>query len=93
MLPDMNDDGHVDVSAHDQTPDVPLDTALSIREAAAQADVTEKTIRRWIKNGRLHAVKLGGQYRITVATSSVPGTPMSRQGTCHVQTPDTAPHG
>jgi len=29
--------------------------------------VTEKTVRRWIKSGRLHALKLGGQYRITIA--------------------------
>ncbi|MDQ3541017.1 MAG: helix-turn-helix domain-containing protein [Chloroflexota bacterium] len=40
---------------------------MSIRDAAARANVTEKTVRRWIKSGRLHAVKLGGQYRITVA--------------------------
>jgi len=44
-----------------------LDTSMSIREAAARADVTEKTVRRWIKGGRLHALKLGGQYRITLA--------------------------
>ncbi len=51
----------------DQTPDMSLDTSLSIREAATRADVTEKTVRRWIKSGRLHAIKLGGQYRITLA--------------------------
>jgi len=61
------DTGQIDTSPHDQTPDVSLDTAMSIREAATQANVTEKTIRRWIKSGRLHAIKLGGQYRITVA--------------------------
>jgi len=55
------------MSPHDQTPDMSLDTSMSIREAAARADVTEKTVRRWIKSGRLHALKLGGQYRITVA--------------------------
>jgi excisionase family DNA binding protein len=61
------DNGHPDTSSHDQTADMSMDTALSIREAAARVDVTEKTIRRWIKSGRLHAVKFGGQYRITVA--------------------------
>ena len=55
------------MSPHDQTPDMSLDTAMSIREAAARVGVTEKTVRRWIKSGRLHALKLGGQYRITVA--------------------------
>lgn len=55
------------MSSHDQTPDMSLDTSLSIREAATRADVTEKTVRRWIKGGRLHALKLGGQYRITLA--------------------------
>ena len=55
------------MSSHDQTPDMSLDTSLSIREAATRADVTEKTVRRWIKGGRLHAIKLGGQYRITLA--------------------------
>ena len=69
----MNDDqprldtGHLDMSSPDQTPDMSLDTSLSIREAATRADVTEKTVRRWIKGGRLHALKLGGQYRITLA--------------------------
>jgi excisionase family DNA binding protein len=70
----MDDNDHnrldtpqVDTSTHGQTPDMSLDTSMSIREASARADVTEKTIRRWIKNGRLHAIKLGGQYRITLA--------------------------
>ncbi len=61
------DTGQLDTSPHDQTPDVSLDNAVSIREAATRANVTEKTIRRWIKSGRLHALKMGGQYRITVA--------------------------
>ena len=81
MLPCMNNDqsrpdcDHLDMPAHDQTPD------MSIREASAIADVTEKTIRRWIKNDRLHAVKLGGQYRITVAD-------LERARGDDVQTPD-----
>ena len=55
------------MSPHDQTPDMSLDTAMSIREAAVRVGVTEKTVRRWIKSGRLHALKIGGQYRITSA--------------------------
>ena len=61
------DTGQLDTSSHGQTPDVSLDKAVSIREAATRANVTEKTIRRWIKSNRLHAVKLGGQYRIIFA--------------------------
>jgi phage antirepressor YoqD-like protein len=58
------DIGQLDTSPHDQTPDVSLDNAVSlnnavsIREAATRVGVTEKTIRRWIKSNRLHAVKL-----------------------------------
>ncbi len=68
----MSDDprlatGHLDMSSHNQTPDMSMDNAVSVRDAAAIVDVTEKTIRRWIKSGRLHALKMGGQYRITVA--------------------------
>jgi excisionase family DNA binding protein len=55
------------MSTLDQTPDVSVDDAVSLREAAGLASVTDKTLRRWIKSGRLYAVKLGGQYRITLA--------------------------
>ena len=48
-------------------PDRTPDTALSLQEAAAWAKVNERTLRRWIKSGRLHAAKEDGQYRITVA--------------------------
>jgi hypothetical protein len=40
--------------------------ALSLREAAAQAGVTEKTIRRWIKSERLVAQMRGGQYWVAI---------------------------
>ena len=65
--PDGLDTAQVDAPPHDRTPDGSLGNALSLRDAANAAGVTEKTIRRWIKGGRLHAVKLGGQYRITLA--------------------------
>jgi excisionase family DNA binding protein len=59
----------------DQTPDMSsggdseqADTSpVSIREAVDIAGVTEKTIRRWIHNGRLIAHKVGGQYAIDPA--------------------------
>jgi excisionase family DNA binding protein len=96
-MPTMSDDhprpdnGHPDTSPHDQTVDMSIDTALSIREAAARVDVTEKTIRRWIKNGRLHAVKPGGQYRITVADLERAKDTTPDAGVHDVQTQDV--HG
>ncbi len=76
MIPAMSDqdqrldDGQEDVSTPStsgETLDLSLDNTLSIRQAAASAGVTEKTIRRWIQAGRLRAVKLGGQYQIAPA--------------------------
>jgi excisionase family DNA binding protein len=59
----------------DQTPDMSTRvdservdmSTLSIRDAVDVAGVTEKTIRRWIHNGRLAAHKVGGQYVIDPA--------------------------
>ena len=48
-------------------PDRAPDSTLSLQEAAARAGANERTLRRWIKSGRLAAVKDDGQYRIVVA--------------------------
>ena len=63
---DRVDSGQVRVQGVDGV-DIELSTHLSIRDAADRANVTEKTIRRWIHSGRLMAEKLGGQYRIAPA--------------------------
>jgi excisionase family DNA binding protein len=84
----------LDMSSHDQTPDMSMDNAVSIRDAAAIAGVTEKTIRRWIKSGRLPAMKLGGQYRITIAaleTASTATIEGNVQDIREVSTQQTAP--
>lgn len=46
------------------SPDVA--TALTLPQAAAYLGVHEKTVRRWIKDGRIAAVRVGvaGRYRI-----------------------------
>jgi excisionase family DNA binding protein len=41
-----------------------LATSLSIKEAAEHYDVSEATIRRWIKAGKLRYVYVGGRRRI-----------------------------
>ena len=41
-----------------------LEPLLSIKRTADHYDVPEKTVRRWIDNGELPAVKLSGQWRI-----------------------------
>ncbi len=77
MRPDMSD------------PDRTSDSTLSLQEAAARAGVNERTLRRWIKSGRLPAVKDDGQYRIAVvdlerAGRATPGA---------IRTPDTSRPG
>lgn len=37
---------------------------LSVQETAKRFDISVITIRRWIKEGKLQAVKLGRQWRI-----------------------------
>ncbi len=71
-------------------PDMPdPDSTLSLQEAAARAGANERTLRRWIKSGRLPAVKDDGQYRIVVADleharRATPGA---------IRTPDTSRPG
>ena len=70
-------------------PDRAPDTVLSLQEASVRAGVNERTLRRWIKSGRLPAAKDDGQYRITVADlerarRAAPGT---------IRTPDTSRPG
>lgn len=38
---------------------------ISIQQAAKELNVCEKTIRNYIKNGQIKAVKIGGLYRIS----------------------------
>lgn len=37
---------------------------MRIKDVAQIFDVTTKTIRNWMDNGKIKAIKLGGQYRI-----------------------------
>lgn len=38
---------------------------LTLKQAASRAAVSNKTLRRWIRAGRLQAVKVGGKYLTT----------------------------
>lgn len=53
------------------------DRELTIGEAALRFGVSQKTIRRWIKAGRLHAVleegRFGPQYRVLLPTEPTVG--------------------
>ena len=40
-------------------------TYLTVKEVAKRLKVNEHTVRRWIESRELHAIDLGGQYRIT----------------------------
>ena len=42
----------------------PHQRLLSIKETAAYFRISEKTVRRWITSGQLHAHHLGRQWRI-----------------------------
>ena len=46
---------------------LPLPQMLTVPEAARRADRDPETIRRWIRNGRLHARKLGARHAIDEA--------------------------
>ncbi|MGH2495389.1 MAG: helix-turn-helix domain-containing protein [Ktedonobacteraceae bacterium] len=42
------------------------DNEMTIKDVARLMEVDEKTVRRWIKNGELHATKdIFGRYQIT----------------------------
>jgi excisionase family DNA binding protein len=41
-----------------------MDASLTVKEAAQRCKVTERTIRDWIKQGKLQAMQLGRTYRI-----------------------------
>ncbi len=53
-------------SADSGPPRPPHRPSLSARAAAGELGVNERTIRRWIDQGQLAAVKVRGSYRITV---------------------------
>ena len=87
----MNDDqprldtGHLDMSPHDQTLDMSLDTSLSIREAATRADVTEKTVRRWIKGGLFDGERVqrpGSPFRLAHEVGRQPLAGLGVAGPC-----------
>lgn len=40
-------------------------TLYTLMELATMLDVTEVTLRRYIKDGKLHAKKIGGAYHIS----------------------------
>jgi excisionase family DNA binding protein len=39
---------------------------LTVHETAEQLKVKESTIRAWIRNGKLRAIKFGREWRVTV---------------------------
>lgn len=39
-------------------------TVYTLKEVEEVLSVTRKTIYSWIKSGKLHAVKVGSQYRV-----------------------------
>ena len=47
---------------------------LSVQRVALLFDVKPETIREWIKNGRLNAVKVGRQWRVSISEVKRVGT-------------------
>ena len=39
----------------------------SVKQIAETYDITRETVLRWIKDGQLKAMRVGGQYRISTA--------------------------
>ena len=56
------------VQAHGMTWCVMTEEALTVPEVAKRLRVSPTTIGRMLRDGRLPAVKFGGQWRITSAT-------------------------
>jgi excisionase family DNA binding protein len=46
--------------------DVAAPPTLTPREAAARLDVSDDTVRRWMKSGQLDGVRVGGRLRVPV---------------------------
>ncbi len=46
-----------------------MTTQLTIQDAMKHFNVSERTIRRWIKRGKVDAEKIGGRYLINVDVS------------------------
>lgn len=40
---------------------------LTIKEVSERLSISEQTVRIWIKDGKLPAVKVGRRYRVTIA--------------------------
>jgi excisionase family DNA binding protein len=55
---------------------------LSVKDAAVAAGVSERTVRRWISEGRLAGCyKVGGRVRIPELALRVPAEPYGERGT------------
>jgi excisionase family DNA binding protein len=44
---------------------------MNARQVALQLGVSERTVRRWIASGRLHAVKEGRDFRISLGDAEL----------------------
>ncbi len=67
--------------------DTPPNTLLSVDQVAGQLGMHVRTVRRYVREGRLKAVRIGKQYRIAAADltqltgqpTPTPAPPVSRQ--------------
>lgn len=58
-----------------------MDELLSITETARRMTVHERTVRRWIRDGKLSVVRIGGTIRVRPESLLATGTGSSSQGT------------